>query len=156
MDKMLEMIDEMMDKMCSEDRMGMMKKMLEKCSEGLTADEKKGLFRNIFANQCSTEPKDSADWEMMPQMVMSMMGMMCTVLMKDMMKGEQAPGTPQGGGSGRGPMMGMGKMGGMGGMGGPMKMMQQMMGQGASKNAPASSTDNTGTTTGTTTADDSG
>ncbi len=147
MDKMFEMIDEMMDKMCREDRMSMMKRIFEKCSEGLSADEKKGFFENM----CSTESKSSAEWDMMPQMAMSMMSMMSMMLMRDMMHGGPGHSDPKGTQQGRGPMMGMGGMGGM--KGGPMKMMQQMMGQqAAAEKKPASSTDNTASSGG----DDSG
>jgi hypothetical protein len=114
MEQMFKMMDEMIDKMCSEDRMKLMKQCLDKCMSGMSPEETAEAMKGVFPGG---SPKNGA-WDKMPDMVMSMMGMMCVRMMNDMMKG----GSGGGGGS-----MGGGPMAGMMGGGGPMKMMQKMM-----------------------------
>ena len=104
MEKMMKMMEEMMEKMCSEERMQMMSGMMEKCFASFSDEEKKDFFKEKFPRP----DKDDSAWEMMPRMMMTMMGMMSMMMMRDMMKG---------------PSGGMRPM-----MGGPMRMMQRMMG----------------------------
>lgn len=115
MDDMFNIIDEMMDKMGGEDRMKLMTKVMQKCMQGMSPEQCAGAVKDVFPGG---ESKDDAAWAQMPNMIMSMMGMMCVKMMSDM-AGEK----PAGAGTGGGP----GFMNGMMGGGGPMKMMQRMM-----------------------------
>jgi hypothetical protein len=122
MEEMFKMMDDMIDKMCSEDRMKLMQRCLDRCMSGMSPEESAEAVKDACSGGA---PRDGA-WEQMPNMIMSMMGMMCVRMMDDMTKGGSASG------GGNGPMSGMmggrGPMGGMmGGGGGPMKMMQKMM-----------------------------
>lgn len=142
MEEMFKQCKEMMNSLCSEDKMKCMQGIFESCFSTLSDEEKKSFFKEACPNPMG---ENSDMWDEMPKMMMSMMNMMSMMLMKDMMSGGKAPAESQA--KTAGPMggMGMGRMSGMGGMMNgmnPMKMMQKMMGggmpnMGGAQNAPA-------------------
>jgi len=118
MEKMFQMMEEMMEKMGGEERVNMMTRCMEICL-GKMSDEEKGDFakRAFFSEKGDGESSDQ-----MQKMMISMMNMVSMSLMKDIMSGGGG-----GQGHGHGPKMGKGKGMMMGRN--PMKMMQRMMGQ---------------------------
>ena len=125
MEKMFRKMEEMMDQMCGEERVGMMKKFMESCFSRMSDEEKRKVFENIGPGMNMKDMPGmnmggsgggSDVWNKMPNMLMTMMSVMCMKMMSDMTGPGAASGSPMGGG------------GGMMGGGGPMKMMQRMMG----------------------------
>lgn len=121
MEDMMKMMENMMGKMCSEDKMEMMNKFCEKCFDSLSEDEKKEFFKKeFFKKAASGEGTGAPSWDQMASMMMTQMGMMNTMMMKDMMKGDGSKGG-HGPGGGHGPSKNMKPM-----MAGPMRMMKKM------------------------------
>ncbi len=127
--KKKDILDEMIDGMSNKERQKLAQDLFKKLFEGMSNSDKKEFAEEFIPKSEPAEDPMSA----MPNMVMSMMGVMCTKLMQDMVKDSANMGTGMGGENPMKQMQAMMQESGEMGDDNPMKRMQTMMKEMAAK-----------------------